>query len=568
MRVAKGWPAIVAVLGLAACGGGGYGGGGNGGGGGGGGGGGPPATLTVTKTTPANGATNVARKGSIVITFSTTLDAFSLGLNTVSLTTPAGSPPPFLATAAGNTLTITPIRALPAVVAHRVTVGVGLRGMGGEALSAPIVLDFTTADRQWQTPTRIEPVGPTTAERPRVVVDALGNAFAVWQRRDGLTRSVWANRYVLGTGWGTAAQISVVGSTESSANLPEIAVDASGNATVVWEQSDNGLSSIWSNRYVNGTGWGTATQIQTRTAVTGDAFTPHIAVDALGNALAVWEQFEGGIFEIWSNRYTAGATWGTAVPVETNPGSASSARVAFDETTGRAFAVWRQGSGTCLCVWSSQFTTGAGWSTPKMIANGSAMTAPTPQIAVDGFGSAYAVWTESDDAQHFDVWSNRFTGGGDWGTPVMIDDHGGGSGPPRIVADLNGNAYVVWEQTQANTPGTTIRWNLYKTGAGWGTPGLIASTTDVASGTGGNPDITFDPNGIAHVAWEHDDGVKIHVRSSRLLPSASDWSAAADAHSTDSVAGPQLAVDATGDVTAVWEQNDGAGVAVWSNRFE
>ncbi|HVY81770.1 MAG TPA: hypothetical protein VG994_12360, partial [Steroidobacteraceae bacterium] len=73
---------------------------------------------------------------------------------------------------------------------------------------------------------------------------------------------------------------------------------------------------------------------------------------------------------------------------------------------------------------------------------------------------------------------------------------------------------------------------------------------------------------VAHVVWEHDDGVQVRVRSSRLLPGTTEWAAAVDAHNTDSAAEPRVAIDSAGDVTVVWEQIDGAGVAVWSNRFE
>jgi len=149
----------------------------------------------------------------------------------------------------------------------------------------------------------------------------------------------------------------------------------------------------------------------------------------------------------------------------------------------------------------------------------------------------------------------------------MIDDHTGGAGSPKIVADLSGNAYAVWEQTLPHSPGTNIRWNLYKAGTGWGTAGLIAPATDTPGGTGGNPEIAFDPNGIAVAVWEHDDGVRTLVRSSHFIP-ANGWSDPVDAGSTELAASPTLAADPNGDVTAVWEQGDGTGVAVWSNRFE
>jgi len=35
----------------------------------------------------------------------------------------------------------------------------------------------------------------------------------------------------------------------------------------------------------------------------GDAFVPQIAVDGSGNALAVWHQFDGTVFNIWANRF-------------------------------------------------------------------------------------------------------------------------------------------------------------------------------------------------------------------------------------------------------------------------
>jgi hypothetical protein len=559
MRIGSTFLTVAAFLGLAACGG--------GGGDGGNGGGGPPSTtLSVTNMTPANGATGVSRKNSVVLTFSTTLDIATLSSTTVSLTTATGVQA-IITSVAGNTMTVTPLIALAPLIPYRVTIGVGLRGARGEALTGPITASFTTADRQWQTATRLEPVGPTTAEEPKVVADKRGNVIAVWQRRDGQTRSIWSNRYTAGAGWATPVQISTMTNATSSANNPEIDLDVSGNAAVVWDQLDNGVFSIWSNRYIIGTGWGTAVQIQTRTNTTGNALGAHIAFDGLGNALAVWAQAESGVLGIWSNRYTAGGNWGTAVPVEQNSGDADSPQVAFDFTSGKAFAIWNQGDGACKCIWSNQYTPGNGWGTPKMIASGTAQSAFLPQIAVDGFGNAYAVWTQSDDGQQFDIWANRFAAGGAWGSAVIIDDHTGGAGTPKIVADLNGNAYVVWEQTQPTALGLSIRWNRYMAGTGWGTAGLIAPATDPTGTTGGNPQIAFDPNGIAHAVWEHDDGTRTHVRSSRLMP-ASGWAQPLDTGSTDSAAEPAIAADPSGDLTAVWEQLDGAGVSVWSNRFE
>ena len=50
-----------------------------------------------------------------------------------------------------------------------------------------------------------------------------------------------------------------------------------------------------------GTGWGTPELIENADA--GDAFSPRIAVDPQGNAVAVWKQSDGVRDNIWANRF-------------------------------------------------------------------------------------------------------------------------------------------------------------------------------------------------------------------------------------------------------------------------
>ena len=93
------------------------------------------------------------------------------------------------------------------------------------------------------------------------------------------------------------------------------------------------------------TGWQTAQLIETGNA--GYASRPQIAFDASGNALAVWDQFDGTRRNIWANRYTAGTGWGTAQLIETNAGDAIDSQIAFD-ASGNAIAVWQQQSDGAL----------------------------------------------------------------------------------------------------------------------------------------------------------------------------------------------------------------------------
>ncbi|TPW09101.1 MAG: hypothetical protein FD130_2655, partial [Halothiobacillaceae bacterium] len=53
--------------------------------------------------------------------------------------------------------------------------------------------------------------------------------------------------------------------------------------------------------YTAGAGWGVAGLIETDNA--GSASSPQVAIDANGNALAVWHQSDGTRYNIWANRY-------------------------------------------------------------------------------------------------------------------------------------------------------------------------------------------------------------------------------------------------------------------------
>ena len=153
--------------------------------------------------------------------------------------------------------------------------------------------------------------------------------------------------------WGTATLIET--DNAGGATRPQIAVDASGNALAVWRQSDGTRLNIWANRFTAATSsWGTAALIETDNL--GDASSPQIAFDASGNALAVWSQFDGTRPNIWANRFTAATnSWGTAALIETdNAGGAVNPQLAFD-ASGNALAVWQQSDGTRFNIWTNTF---------------------------------------------------------------------------------------------------------------------------------------------------------------------------------------------------------------------
>ena len=150
------------------------------------------------------------------------------------------------------------------------------------------------------------------ALRPDIAIDPNGNAVVVRGQWDAFRENIWSRRYIPTGGWGTAELIET--DNTNSAHDPRIAVDANGNVVTVWAQSDWARDDIWSNRYTVTDGWGTAERIEIDD--TDNAHDPRVAVDANGNALAVWTH-DGVRDNIWSNRYTPDGGWGTAELIET-----------------------------------------------------------------------------------------------------------------------------------------------------------------------------------------------------------------------------------------------------------
>ena len=307
---------------------------------------------------------------------------------------------------------------------------------------------YTAATNSWGTATLIETDDTGNANVPQIAIDTSGNALAVWTQDDGTENSVFANRYTASNNtWGTAAVIETDNVIGHSAGEPRIAIGADGNALAVWVQSDGTRDNIWANRFIAGTGWGTAVLIETNN--TGSAGAPQIALDASGNAIAVWQQSDGTRDNIWANRYTIATGWGTAALIETdNALNAGAVQIAFD-ANGNALAVWVQGDGISN-VWANRYIADSGWGTAVLIETNNTGSAGAPQIALDASGNAIAVWQQSDGTRD-NIWANRYTIATGWGTAALIEtDDAGGASSPQIAVDASGNALAVWFQSATN----------------------------------------------------------------------------------------------------------------------
>ena len=510
---------------------------------------------TVSTTSPASDATDVARNATLTATFdedifATTVDAASF---TFVKTGAANTPGSVSFDGVTNVASLNPDNPLAILANYTAILTTAITDLSGNALAANHSWSFTTAEGTWGTASPIETNNAGTARDPQIAFDSNGNALAVWFQSDGTRDNLWANRFN-GTNWGTAELIE--SDNAGGAYGPQIAFDSSGNALAVWYQYDGSNWNIWANHF-NGTSWGAAELIESDNA--GGAYGPQIAFDSSGNALAVWYQDDGSRNNIWANRFN-GSSWGTAELIESdNAGSAFSPQIAFD-SSGNALAVWRQYDSTRANIWANRFS-GSSWGTAELIETDNAGGAREPQIAFDSNGNALAVWRQYDGTRN-NIWSNRFNGSS-WGTAELIEsDNAGGAREPQIAFDSSGNALAVWQQYDGSRENI---WANRFNGSSWGTAELI-ETDNV--GDAENPQIAFDNSGNALAVWQQYDDSRTNIWVNRF--NGSRWGTA-ELIETDNAGGaenPQIALDSSGHALAVWYQYDGTRFSIFANRFK
>ncbi len=427
--------------------------------------------------------------------------------------------------------------------------------------------------KAWGTAVAIETnVAGVYAGSPQIAIDATGNVLAVFTQWDGTRTNIMANRYSVATStWGTAALIET--DNAGDADYPQIAINANGNALAVWHQHDGTRTNIWANHYTTGTGWGTATLIETDT---GRAFLPQIAIDASGNAFVVWVQHDGTRNNIWANRFIAGTgagtNWGTAALIETDAGYAGVAQIAID-ASGNALAVWSQDAGGITHIMANRYTAGTtnSWGVAGSTASFRQGAGSNVQIAIDTAGNAMTVWEQYEYDGTYNIAANRYTAATNtWGAAQVIETDTFRTRDPQIAIDANGNALAVWVHLDGVY---SIAANRYTAATDtWGAAALIE--TDNADNAD-SPQIAIDANGNGLAVWQHGGSAgTTDIWANRFIAgtgAGSGWGTAAriESNNAGNAGLPQIAFDATGNAWAVWYQAVGSVSSdIWANRFQ
>jgi len=455
--------------------------------------------------------------------------------------------------------TFRPQRSLALLGTYTATVTTGATDEGGCPLASSRSWTFTVREGGWGTAQLVEN-NSGDAFGPQVAVDESGNAMVVWFQRNADRDDIWANRFVSCCTWGTPTLIET--DDTGSLQYPQVAVDPSGNATAVWHGAQMGSSDflIGGNRFVPGAGWGTVGLLGEPADARGsDA---RVTVDRSGSATAVWSQFEGINHHTRANRFIPGVGWGTPVILGTDAdGLAGYAPRVVSDSAGAVTAVWSQNANSRSSLWFSRFVTGSGWTSASLVETAHTGESDTPQIAVDGAGNVTVVWFQAD-AVFGHVWANRYVPATGWETATQIDASSGSASSASVAVDSSGQAIAVWVQ---GTGGIFSLWSArFVPGSGWGAPTRVQADEGFPS----NAAVAVDPAGNALAVWQQSGATRENIWVNRFVP-ASGWGTATLLEADDSryAVFPQIAFDPSGNALAVWAQSDGTESSIWSRNF-
>jgi hypothetical protein len=308
-----------------------------------------------------------------------------------------------------------------------------------------------SASGGWSTPVRLSPLG-SLPDAPGVGIDAHGHALAVWTEQTSATASssvVQASSLNIATGgWSTPTNIT---SSSKLLTASQVAVNASGQAVVVWKEGISGgtlgpiapHNAIYAAVRTSATGeWqrpaqlGAEVEQQAQQTANTDLAGPQVALDAKGDALAVWQTSSSGHIAITDAIRVGGArTWRHEKPISTGAGLWP--HVAMNPG-GTVTVIW-QSAGNQVSAASRQLPRGS-WSRGSTFST-QEHSPGNFRVAVAHSGSAILSWTESGGPIAV---TSRNGAHGRWTRPATLGS--ADAGYPSIALDPNGNADVLWVQ--------------------------------------------------------------------------------------------------------------------------
>jgi hypothetical protein len=244
---------------------------------------------------------------------------------------------------------------------------------------------------------------------PAVVLDAGGRAHAIWAGTGRGTRGLFSaileahepSAGPLATPTPIVRPVQVSEDAPDAAKYsPALALDGNGNGQAVWIDTRDGRSAVYSAAQRADGSWGPGVRLSDPNETISGR--PAIAVDAQGNAYAVWQGSVdcGGpttLVQLSFAEQPAGGTWRPAMPlVVPHDDNRLSDAVVAANGSGEVYVAWGETDRTGYKIYSAYRSPSGQWESPRLAADGKTDSGSTGlSLAVNAQGDAYLTWAEN-----------------------------------------------------------------------------------------------------------------------------------------------------------------------------
>ena len=344
-----------------------------------------------------------------------------------------------------------------------------------------------------------------------------------------------------------------------------LALDASGNPTMVWREAvAGGTYNIYVKKW-DGTTWNSLGG-SLNISPTKNADYQVLALDSGGFPIVAWNEFDGTSNNIYVKKWngTAWALVGTTFLDVNSNQPATNPSLALD-SSGFPTVAWSEKDATSYNIYVKKWN-GTVWNQLSMtfLNVSSGKDADNPSLALDSSGIPTVAWSEFDGTSK-NIYVKKWNGSA-WGligglldanlnqkaeTPSLALDSGGF--PTVAWREFNGTLYNIYVKKWDGT-----MWNQLSTP-------LNAVPKDATS-----PSLALDSSGFPTVAWQEYDGTSNNVYVKKW--NGAMWtllgSTFLDVNLGKGAFGPSVALDSSGIPTVAWNESDGASYNVYVKRFQ
>jgi len=349
----------------------------------------------------------------------------------------------------------------------------------------------------------------------------------------------------------------VAGNTAQS--LPDIAVDLLGNSVAVWTDNRNGSEDIFAASLpTHAHLWGPDVRADDGTAGTIQRG-PAVAIDSRGRAVAVWADDRGGDFDIyWAEKAPGSRTWAAKGRVnDVTTGMQVNPDVVIDRQ-GTVYVIWEDHRHGIINpdIFIASLAVGTStWSAGQMVNDAPQAHQTFPALAVDRSGNLYAVWSDNRNGTTDIFMARKAATGMTWSPAVRVNDVTTGRQiTPDVAVDPQGTVHVVWQDYRhAQTdPDIYAAWLPAGTST-WSANYRV--NDDVGTAPQKQPSLAVTPHGTVYVVWADNRRGNWDVYFSMLSVNAFSWSRnrqvnrGQDQRDQDQ---PTIAADMDGNAYVAW----------------